>query len=501
MSARLAARGSLAALSLFAAGCPGVGHAESLLDAIRLAYQTDPTLRAQQAALRAVDEGYVQALASAGPQVSVNGQYSYQSAQVRQSQLFFGTTTTDYHAANGSADLSLVQPIYSSGAISAQVHGAADSILVSREQLRQAESQLLQKVVTAYVDVRRDRETVRTLDAEISVLGAEFAEIKARAEHGVLSKTDVDQSEARLLSAQAQRNLALGRLNVSGSEYLSVVGQNPGELEPEPDLPGVPGKVDEAFDAADQNNPQILGAIADERAAREKVNQAKSATGPTVSIRLDAQTQPVEPYLPQQYARSLSAAAVVTQPIYTAGMNSSKVREAQENDNRAQLNIEAARRAAVQQVAQAWDQLISTRNAIAIEQRQLDVEGETAKGYRIEEKVGLRSTIDLLNGELELTDTRLSLLQSKHDEYVARASLLAAMGLLEARYLTPGLQTFSPEHSLKRVTGGPTSPLKSAVTTIDSFGAGPSVFAPRLSAPGAGSTRPPANPDPPTPTP
>jgi outer membrane protein len=40
---------------------PGVGVAETLQEAIELAYQTNPDLRAQQAQLRATNEGLVQA--------------------------------------------------------------------------------------------------------------------------------------------------------------------------------------------------------------------------------------------------------------------------------------------------------------------------------------------------------------------------------------------------------------------------------------------------------
>ena len=476
--------------SLVLALAPGLGSAETLYDAMALAYQTNPGLRAQRAQLRAVDEGYVQARAGYGPQVNVSGQASYQDARVDQgASLFSRATSVDDRAGTASADLSAVQPLYTAGAVRAQVKGAAANILASREALRQAEGQLLQNVVTAYVDVRRDRETIRILKDEIVALTREFDETKAKGALGALTKTDVAQSEARLLSAQAQLNLAQGHLSASNAEYLNVVGQNPGELAPEPDLAGMPATVDQAFDAADHNNAQLLGAIQTERAAREKVNQAKAANGPSVSIKLDAAIAPNEPYLQRQYDRSVSVAAVVTQPLFTSGLNSSKVREALEDDNRAQLDIETARRGVVQLVAQAWDQLVSTREAMVIEQRQVRVETVAVEGNRVEERVGLRTTIDLLNAELELADARLGLLQSRHDEYVARAALLSAMGLLEARFQTPDAATYSPQASLGRVEHLGATPLQDAAALIDGVAA-PSSSPPRLSAPDAGAARP-----------
>jgi len=346
-------------------------------------------------------------------------------------------------------------------------------------------------VITAYVDVRRDRETIRILRDEIVALTGEFEETKAKGRLGQVTRTDVAQSEARLLSAQAQLNLAQGRLNVSNAEYLNSVGQSPGELEPEPDLPGMPANVDQAFEAADHNNPQLLQAIQAERSAREKVNQAKAADGATVSLKFDAAAGPTEPYLQRQYDQSVTAALVFNKPLFTSGYNSSKVRQALDDDNHAQLAIEAARRGVVQLVAQAWDQLASTQSALAIEERQVAVETVAVQGNRVEERVGQRTTIDLLNAELELANARLGLIQSRHDAYVARAGLLAAMGLLEAKYLTPNAQLYDPAASLMRVEHRAPQPLTAVIAPIDSVAA-PSTPKPRLSAPGAGS-QPPAD--------
>ena len=472
------------------AASPGICAAETLADAIALAYQTNPTLRAKRAELQSSDETYVQAQAGFGPQVSINAQYGYQDARVQHpSSLFVQGGATDYRAGTGQADLSAVQPVYTGGALRAQERGAGAGVLAAREALRYTESQVLQGVVSAYVDVRRDRETVRVLQDEIVALSRDFDETRAKGKLGALTRTDVSQSEARLLSAQAQLNLAQGKLSASSAEYLNAVGQNPGELEPEPDLPGIPAVVDQAFEAADHNNPQLGEAVQNERAAREKVNQAKAANNATVSLKFDAAIIPTLPYLERQYDQSVTVAAVVSKPLFTSGLNSSKIRQALDDDNRAQLTVESARRGVVQLVAQAWDQWASTQNALALQQRQLDAEAVTVQGNRAEERVGLRTTIDLLNAELELANTRITVIQAKRDAYVAKAALLQAMGLLEARYLTPQVQIYSPERALKRVENPALSAWSGAASQLDMVAA-PQTAAPHLSPPAAGTDRP-----------
>src|SRR5271156_6906499 len=114
----------LVLVAVLLACSPAVCSAETLFDAIRLAYEGNPALRAQRAELRAVDEGLVQARAGYGPQLSVTGQVAGQAARVQEpGSLFAPGGTTDYRAATGSTDLSLVQPLYTAGATRSQVRG------------------------------------------------------------------------------------------------------------------------------------------------------------------------------------------------------------------------------------------------------------------------------------------------------------------------------------------------------------------------------------------
>jgi len=467
---------------------PAAARSTTLQDAILLAYQTNPSLRAERAHLRAIDEGYVQARAGFGPQIGFTGQGAYQGARVQQgASLFSGPSDVNYRGGSGSGDLSIVQPLYTAGANRAQALGAKADVLAGRQDLRQTESQLILNVITAYLDVRRDREVTRILRDEITNLEREFEETKAKGDLGQLTRTDVAESEPRLLSARAQLNLAEGRLKASNAEYLNAVGTNPDNLDPEPTLPGMPATLDQAFDAAEHNNPKLLEAIDSEQSAREKVNQVKASFGPTISLKVDASASPVLPYLPQ-YDRSVTAAVVVNQQIFNSGLNSSRVREAVARDTEARLTVEATRRSVVQAVSQAWSELVSTRCAVAIEARQVAVERVAVEGNEVEERVGLRTTIELLNAELELANSRIEDVQSRHDEYIASATLLSAMGVLEAGYLAPEAEIYDPRTPLKKVERIGAPPWEGLIEGIDGIGAPRST--PALPGPGPGAERP-----------
>ena len=260
-------------------------------------------------------------------------------------------------------------------------------------------------------------------------------------------------------------------MNISSGEYLSVVGQSPGELAPVPDLPGMPSSVEQAFEAAEGNNPRILALIAAEKTAQAKVEQAKAANGPKISMRLDATVSPVEPYLPKQYDRSVTVAVTLDLPLFTSGLNTSRVRETLDDDNRAELNIAAAKRDAVQLVSRAWDELQSRREDLAIQQRQLAAEDQAVTGSRIEQRAGVRPIIDLLNAEAELSGAQIAIIQSRHDEYLAEASLLSVMGLLEVRLLNPAASLYDPAAPLRKVEHIGAAPWENAIAAVDGLAA------------------------------
>jgi outer membrane protein len=474
-------------LALVGLASPIPAGAETLSDAISLAYQTNPTLRAQRADLRATDEGLVQARAGFGPSVTVTVGRTYDRARVDQTSIFGSNTSLD-KATTQDTNLSLVQPLFSGGATTARVNEATAQILAGRQNLRQTEAQVLQDAITAYVDVRRDQLSLQITDEQIGLLDRQLGEVRAKDAVKQLTRTDVAQAESRWLGAKSQRVLALGRLETSRARYLSVVGQYPGALAEEPELPGIPAKANEAFDAALANNPRLRAAIFVEAGARARVAEARAALLPSVSLRVEAGETPLAPYQANTYERGFTAGAVVTQPLFSSGLLSSRVHEAQQRDNREADNIEAARRATVQSVAEAWNAFTSAHAAVEFQLAQLSAQTIAFNGNEIEERVGLRSTIDVLNAEQELETINISLLQSRRDEYVARAALLASMGLLEVTLLAPDAPVYRPE------TGGRTTlldlmPWTAAVEALDGL-AGHSPAARRLAPAGAGLDRP-----------
>lgn len=462
---------TVSAAVLLATGAAGAAGAETLGDAIALAYQSNPTLQSERAQLRALNESYVQAKSGLRPQAQVSAEYDYARTP----------STYETEVESGSASLNLTQPIYTGGVVTAQVRAAMADILSGRQKLRQTEAQVMQSVVQAYVDVRRDQAALRIAQDNVDVLRRQLEETKARFDVGQITRTDVAQAEARLAQAQSQQATATAQLGVSRASYVAVIGQSPGELAAEPPLDGLPGAIDEAFAVAEKNNGGILAADFAEQAAAARLAEAKAANHPTLSLRAGVGTagtfQEADSLkfpgltLPVgAFDKNVTASAVFTQPLFTGGLNSSRIRQALENDNAQRIAIEYARRQAVQTVSQAWNQLQAARAGVTSNQKQVEADQIAYEGTRQEAQVGLRTTLDVLNAEQELHNAQLALVNSHHDQYVAGASLLNAMGRLEVKYLVAAIKPYDAEKAFNKVSHAGALPWDYAVSTVDSLG-------------------------------
>ena len=465
-------------VAILAAAALSAAHpaaADTLADAVALAYATNPVIRAARANLRAVDEGYVQARARYGPQAQLSVGGTYERVHSR----YFGG---DLDSASPTASLTLSQPLYTGGRVRAALSVAEADIEAQGEQLRETELETLLQVVSAYVAVRRDQaalaayqDTVQALDRQLRQVGAEFAVRR-------VTRTDVDQTEGRLALATANVATARAQLEISRSRYLQVVGQFPGSLEPEPGIE-IMATLDEAFDVAERLSPALNQARAAEAAGRARVAQTRAAYRPSISAQVNVAQGPVQAFnqaLGDQTA--VTAGVALSQPLYTSGLNASAVRQALAQADAALAEVETARRRAVQRVAQAWSQVVAARLSLKADELRLAATEKAFYGVRREQPFDLRQPIDVLNAEQELNDAQVRFLQDRYAEYVARVELLAATGALTPQMLSPGASPIVADAAFRRAKdrGGP--PWIGAVRMADTIGAPSTQAAPLVAA-------------------
>ena len=454
---------SLAALALGSGLAMPALAQDTLPDAIRMAYRTNPTLLGQRANQRALDESIVQARSGLRPSIDVSA-----SANYTQVETPAGTTETE----SGGASIGLSQTLYSGGRISLGISATEANILAGREDLRSVEQQVLATVIQVYADVLRDEEIVRIREENLTVLQRQLDEASARFEVGEITRTDVAQAEARLAQSEADLANSQAQLSVSRASYAAIVGQTPGRLAPLPPLPGVPDDFDVALDIGLVENPNIRAAEYALAAAEANVALARAEYLPSVRVSASygGSTNELSSF-DLADRTTFQAGATLSVPLFTGGLNQSRVSQALERANAAQISIEGQRRSVLQSISSSYAQLISARSSLRAGEEAVRAATVAAEGVRQEAQVGLRTTLDVLNGELELRSAQVALVTARRNEYVAMAQLLLAMGRLDVTVLVPAEDVYDPSVNYERVRNRGGLPWDGVIEAIDRIAA------------------------------
>ncbi|MBB3763267.1 TolC family outer membrane protein [Sphingomicrobium lutaoense] len=429
----MSTRMTMALALLAAAATPA--SADTLQEALAKTYATNPTLNAQREALQATDAGV--AIARAGGRPTVTG-----SASLTRTLSQTGSLTRQSLGPffNSSVDLNL--PLFQGGTVRNDIKAAKERVRAGRATLRAVEGDLFVEAVAAYMDVIRDRATVELNRNQVEVLSTNLQATSDRFEIGDLTRTDVAQSEARLQLAQSSLLAAQSRLAASVENYRRVIGDMPDDLAPPPPLPPLPDSADEAVRIALVDNPDLLAATRQAEAAGYDVRSTRGSRWPTLSAFASGQylntlagdvgfnpfTQASNP----RSATATSAGLSARVPFYQGGLPSARVRRARALEGQALEQIIATERFVVAETRSAFAAYEAAVQAIEANEVAVQANALALEGARLENSIGSRSILDVLNAEQEFLNSRVALVTAQRDAYVAGFRLLNVMGQAEA---------------------------------------------------------------------
>ncbi len=443
-------RAALLAATLFISSAPAFAATISLAEALGIAYETNPELSAAQASLRGIDEGVAQANSGWRPSINAQGAYGEQEANIS------GFGTLNAHPLQGQ--LTISQPLFRGGRTYAEIGRAKALVRAGRAQLTATEQSVLLDAVTAYMDVVHDMTTVKLRQSNVDVLQKQRAETQERFNVGELTRTDVSQAQARLAGAQSDLITAQGQLAADRAVFEQVIGRPPEELEDLPALPSLPTTAEEALDLALRQNPALISARENAKAADYMVDDAVGALLPSLALQGQYQYQrggfntftgglPGDTGALSITEKLSSIQGVLNVPIYQGGAEEASVRQAKEYRGQAEMNIVASDRSVRQAVRSAWETFTSAQASIASNQEQVNADQTAFEGVHREQQVGGRTTLDVLNAQQELLNSQLSVVVAQRNTVVAAYQLLAAAGKLTAQGLGLKVKPYDPvEH-------------------------------------------------------
>jgi outer membrane protein len=459
--------------------------AETIEQALADAYLINPVLNAERARLRATDEQVALAKSGLRPFISASGDTAFLNTQTSRSTGGGSTSPSDVGLLAGPVDqtfptnfpitsgaiplnqafgqgqageddgvtnprgysVQLTQPIFEGFQNLNAIRQAKATVQAAREALRTVEQTVLLDAATAYVNVVRDAAIVRLRENDVSVLTEQLKATKDRFDVGEVTRTDVAQAEARRSEALATLAAAQANLKTSRAAYEQIIGHPPGNLVTPPSIRRLlPSTLDEAMTLGDGENPIILAAVYTEEASLYAVQQIMGELLPEVTLQAQYQKR-FDLGSTISSEEETQVVGRVNVPLYQGGGVAARVRQAKETNNQLKKEVEDARLRVHADVIANWGILQSSGPAINSAQAAVSANKIALTGVREEEKVGQRTTLDVLDAQRELLNSQIGLVTALRDRIVAEYSIYSAIGRMDAQTLGLPVPYYDPlEH-------------------------------------------------------
>jgi outer membrane protein len=440
--ARRALRGAILAAGLGAAAGAGATGTD-LLSLTRDALLNDPTYASARYLQSAIVEQVPQARSSLLPNVSASLAENATRVDFRIENLNNPSLSELYPSFEKTFNtwgpsINVNMPLYS-----APLWDTFDQaklvVKQGESQLAQARADLVVRVAQAYFDVLAAQDALTALRENKKAVSEQLAQAKREFEIGTKTIVDTHEARARYDQIDAQEAVARGDLAVRQSALRAIIGRDPGELlalkDPVQLEPPRPNDADYWAHQAEQDNFSVLAARAGAEIARRVTQGARDAYLPSLNFTGSMQYQRSDNYsvlLPANTNVTQSSIGVtLSVPVFTGGYIQSKVREGHAREDKADQDLELARRNAVQSARQAYSgvdfglaQVQALESAEVSARTQLE---STQLGYH----VGVRINLDVLNANTLVFNTERDLKKARYDFLVNGLRLKAAAGTLQ----------------------------------------------------------------------
>ena len=257
----------------------GTTQADTFGDALGRALAEHPALEAERQRQEATETERTRAIGRFLPEVDGFANFD------NETNTSYPTSGYDPEWTHGYG-VSVTQPLFRGYRSINGLRRARNDIAAGEHELRDSEQTVLLDSALAYAAMIRDRSihALRRKNAEIIGRILLSAQIKFR--EGEATRTDIAQSESRLMLSRTETERASAEEAKSESEYRRQIGQNLGELVRMP--PGerfLPGSREEAVTLAKSQSPKYLASVLRALAAINARDESYGALMPSIDLR------------------------------------------------------------------------------------------------------------------------------------------------------------------------------------------------------------------------
>lgn len=422
-----------------------ISNAEDLKTVLRDAYNFFPDIKKSQSELENAKKDLQISKTDFLPSIE------FSASQGRNlSKSFPDTSDYNYTGINPTTfDIDLTQPLSYTKTIN--LKQAKNSLKITDLKDKSVTQSVLFRASKAYYTVLKDYFLLDVSKKNEENLIKKLEATEKRFEFRDITKTDVFQARARLAGATSKRIEAENNLDVSISDFETVVGRkpdinwfessetevttsNPKDWSKFGELPKVPSTLEQSVDIGLKNNPDYVQTLIQYENAKFDIKKSNLNFTPEFSVS-GSVGKALDSSRSVERKDTYSVTAEVTVPIFNKGHNILNLEKSKNTAIASMKSMETKKLDLTFQIQSAWKKIESTKSSITSLQVSVESNLMAVEGVSKEAGVGTRTTLEILDAEKEVTQSESNLVNAQFQLIVSSFELLKLCGLLNFSYL------------------------------------------------------------------
>ncbi len=445
----------------------------NLAEALAAAYVNNAGLQSLRQKVIAGHEKSAQAKAGFLPTitstVSMQGNKQIFSGSQKDSSVYSPSSTRTSTRAGG---VTIKQNLFAGGSTVAAVAFADQTIRSSWAELLSKEQETFFNIIKSYLDLINKISKVTVYKANHAALKKSYETEYEKHKIGEGALTQVALAESKLAGAEAELCKGEAEVVAEKAGLSAIVGAEIGNIK-KPEAPAnLPHVLPVAISLAIDNNPDVIKAQFDHRAAEADIDKNNDQLLPSIDLqagsqRNEASSRTLNPAMPttgqplsgpdvrasNNYTNN-SVTLSMNYELYSGGRYSSRKRELHDTFISKRMEIEAVKAKIVGGMKSTFESYQAAKMNIENYKKQVKAQEVAVEATRQEMEVGTKVLFDVLTAQTDLVKAQLGVIDAETDYFKSAFQMVSLLGGLHAKAMMLSVNYFDPKTHYDNITVG-----------------------------------------------